>query len=275
MCIFISQGELPRASSLLLPPTVLVLLSVVVLFVLSPTLPPSPSQNMTPPAAPMAAPTLYDSLGPHMASPRSTARSTRPASAVSFRNASWYCTLANISAAAPQHSAALTFYLGAVYGQADAQLASHEWDWAAVDIVWLAMLPVALRNACRGRWAPAPMETSSMFLATDSFVAPAGTVWRYAHATYCRCCGMVASAAYRDLPCESERGGPRRPPIVADGAWSSTPFTCTLTLHPHPHPGGGDEKGTHHGAAGNLVRLLTPERGAHEGHRDGGNGHRV
>ena len=138
---------------------------------------------------------------------------------IRFRPPAWYCTLTNISMAAPRGSQALAEYLAQVYGHADAVEASFKWDWNEVDLVWLALLPAPFRKQCHGRWPPAPMHAGSVFVAPDSFAAPASTLWHYRHKTYCHCCGMPNSEAFRDMPCKSEMGGPRRMPLAVNSGW--------------------------------------------------------
>ena len=125
--------------------------------------------------------------------------------------------MANISEAAPSGSDALALYLSRVYGTADT--AGLEWRWDRVDVVWLDFLPSKLRSRCNGKWPPAPMGASSVYMLPATMASPPNLLWRYAHQTYCHCCGMPPSPAFRDMPCHPEMGGPRLAPREAAGGW--------------------------------------------------------
>ena len=70
------------------------------------------------------------------------------------------------------------------------------------------------------------MHSGSVFMAPDSFATPSATLWRYAHRTYCHCCGMPMSEAFKDMPCHSEMGGHRQTPsVVNGGGWIEVAHT--------------------------------------------------
>ena len=123
-----------------------------------------------------------------------------------------FCTLDDILAAAPAGSKTLDDYLSAVYGPAadkeDAASRAVQWNWKAADIVWLCHLPLPLRQRCR--WPTSPQGIDSLYIQGDDTSRPQGWLWRYTHASYCHCCKMAVSDAFRDLSCHPDMGGERR-----------------------------------------------------------------
>ena len=102
------------------------------------------------------------------------------------------CTLENISTQLLPGSIELQQYLEGVYGATgnrEAVQRSLAWKWDAVDVIWMSLLPTALR---RCKWPSTPTGQGSIFSHPKGALRASGTLWRYAHPTYCACCGMTA-----------------------------------------------------------------------------------
>lgn len=128
--------------------------------------------------------------------------------AVTVRRRTMSCSIADVIASAPAGSAALEHYLTNVYGEGTSD--SSTWNWERVDVIWLCYLPQELRRRCK--WPASPQGSGSLYIQGDDTSRPQGWLWRYPHSTYCRCCGMAHSEAFKDLNCHPDMGGTRRPP---------------------------------------------------------------